>query len=320
MRALRALRRRVTTPPIVRLERAEPGRVFDNQLLLGRNVLVTGAGRNIGRSIAFEMARQGANVYFTDLEPAAASRLQSDLEANGTRARGFVSDVSNPADVEALCAILAADGIVVDVLANNVGVTRGGGLRTLTMADLRAVFESNVFGPLQLTQSVVNGLIAAGTSGGGPVRHLGPRVDHVRRRGLQRQQGRPGNGRQRARARARSAPHSSQRHCPRGCVRQRAGRASPVRRLGAVRVVYSSELHRTRGGLSRLGLLFAIYNRECADRGCWSPHSPAGPMTSDHGYGRGPSSPRHTRPSARRPLRTSRLTRPAAPIIGNARR
>lgn len=164
MRAVRALRRRIT-PPVVRLVREEHGRVLDNQLLLGRTVLVTGAGRNIGRSIALEMAQQGANIYFTDLLPEAVVHLQSELEVSGARARGFVSDVSKSADVDQLCAMLEADGIVVDVLANNVGVSRGKGLRTLRMADLRAVFEANVFGPLQLTQHVVNRLIAAGRPG-----------------------------------------------------------------------------------------------------------------------------------------------------------
>jgi NAD(P)-dependent dehydrogenase (short-subunit alcohol dehydrogenase family) len=149
----------------VRLVREEHGRVLDNQLLLGRNVLVTGAGRNIGRSIALEMARQGANIYFTDLQPQAISHLQSELEASGARSRGFVSDVSNPAGLEELCAALEADGILVDVLVNNVGVTHNGGIRTLRMADLRVVFETNVFGPLQLTQYVVNRLIVAGRPG-----------------------------------------------------------------------------------------------------------------------------------------------------------
>lgn len=164
-RAVRALQRRVMPPPIVCLVRDEHGRVLDNQLLRGRNVLVTGAGRNIGRSIALEMAQQGANIYFTDLQPEAISHLQSELEASGARARGFVSDVANQADLEELCAALEADGILVDVLANNVGVSRHGGIQTLRTADLRAVFETNVFGPVQLTQYVVNRLIAAGRPG-----------------------------------------------------------------------------------------------------------------------------------------------------------
>lgn len=164
-RALGAIRRRVLPAPIVRLVRDEHARVLDNQLLLGRNVLVTGVGPNIGRSIALEMARQGANIYFTDVRPEAVAHLQREIDAGATRARGFVSDVSNAGDVEALCRALDADGVVVDVLVNNVGVMRGGGLRTLAMAELRAVFESNVFGPLQLTQAVVDRLIAAGRPG-----------------------------------------------------------------------------------------------------------------------------------------------------------
>jgi len=165
MRAVRALRRRVMPPPVVRLVREEHGRVLDNQLLLGRNALVTGAGRNIGRSIALEMARQGATIYFTDLDAEAIAGLERELAAGGAHARGFVSDVSTPADVDALCAALRADGVVVDVLVNNVGMHRVGGLQTLNMAELRAIFATNVFGPLQLTQQVVNGLIAAGRPG-----------------------------------------------------------------------------------------------------------------------------------------------------------
>src|SRR5262245_18348636 len=161
MRALRALRRRIEPEPVVRIIREQPARVLDNQLLRDKNVLVTGAARNIGRSIALEMAGQGASIYFTDLQPDAVAQLHGELEASGARARGFVADVSSPADVESLCAALAVDRVVVDVLVNNVGVTRGKGLRTLAMADLRAVFEANVFGPLQLTRFIVNALIAA---------------------------------------------------------------------------------------------------------------------------------------------------------------
>ena len=41
----------------------EPRIVLDNQLLAGKNVLITGAGKNCGRGIALEMAKQGANVF-----------------------------------------------------------------------------------------------------------------------------------------------------------------------------------------------------------------------------------------------------------------
>ena len=163
--AFHAVRQRLVPPPVIRLTREEHARVFDNQLLLGKNVLVTGAGRNIGRSIALEMARQGANVYFTDLQPERVSNLQSELEASGVRAHGFVSDIGAPAEVDALRAALDGDSVIIDVLVNNVGVHRVGGIQKLTRTDWREIFETNVFGPVQLTQYVVDRLIGAERAG-----------------------------------------------------------------------------------------------------------------------------------------------------------
>lgn len=157
-RGLHALRRRIAPPPIIRLVRDEHARVLDNQLLRGRHVLITGAGRNIGRSIALEMAQQGASIYCTDLNAAALTNLEQELTGIGAHARTFVSDGSSPSDIDVLCAALQADGIVIDVLVNNLGIRRRGGVLTLDMADLRASFETNVFGPLYLTQRIVGAL------------------------------------------------------------------------------------------------------------------------------------------------------------------
>lgn len=52
-----------TRTPLVQNQELNPLVVMDNRLLSGKNVLITGAGRNIGRSIAIEMAKQGANVF-----------------------------------------------------------------------------------------------------------------------------------------------------------------------------------------------------------------------------------------------------------------
>jgi len=164
-RCLLALRQRLLPSPIVCLAQTERGPGPANLLLLGRNVLVTGAGRNIGRSIALEMAHEGASIYFTDLDQAAVARLQGELATSGTRTRGLVSDVSKASDINALYAFLHAEGVIVDILVNNVGVARGGGLQTLTMADLHAVFDTNVVGPLQLTQYVIKTLIAGARPG-----------------------------------------------------------------------------------------------------------------------------------------------------------
>jgi acyl-CoA synthetase (AMP-forming)/AMP-acid ligase II len=64
----------------VLIKTVDPGVVLDNQLLAGKNVLITGAARNIGRSIALEMAKQGANVFCTDIDEQGCRKLEEELK------------------------------------------------------------------------------------------------------------------------------------------------------------------------------------------------------------------------------------------------
>lgn len=98
--------------------------VYDNRLLAGRNVLITGAGRNVGRGIALEMAAQGANVLFTDIDAARIAEVTQALASGGATARGLVSDITRPADVQDLVAELDSVDSAIDVLVNNVGTER----------------------------------------------------------------------------------------------------------------------------------------------------------------------------------------------------
>ncbi|HEY9299702.1 MAG TPA: SDR family NAD(P)-dependent oxidoreductase, partial [Phormidium sp.] len=84
-----------TAPKLVVTKPAtEPSVVIDNQLLAGKNVLITGAARNIGRSIALEMAKQGANIFFTDLVREGCENLEKELRCYPVKSRAFVSDIS----------------------------------------------------------------------------------------------------------------------------------------------------------------------------------------------------------------------------------
>ena len=67
-----------------------------NKLLFGKTALVTGASRGIGRGIALELAKQGANVAFTYLSsPDKALELEKELEGMGIKAKGYKSDASD---------------------------------------------------------------------------------------------------------------------------------------------------------------------------------------------------------------------------------
>lgn len=95
------------------------------KLLQGRNAIVTGASRGIGRAIALAYAEQGANVavvYVGGEDTAVATA--TECAAFGVRAQAYRCDVAEYAQVEALFAQVVAEFGSVDILVNNAGITR----------------------------------------------------------------------------------------------------------------------------------------------------------------------------------------------------
>ena len=66
----------------------------NNKILANKNVLITGAVQNIGRSTALEMAKQGANIYFADIQADKIQSLEQELSQLGIISKGFLSDIA----------------------------------------------------------------------------------------------------------------------------------------------------------------------------------------------------------------------------------
>jgi NAD(P)-dependent dehydrogenase (short-subunit alcohol dehydrogenase family) len=133
----------------------EPSLVMDNRLLFGKNVLITGAGRNIGKSIAVEMGKQGANIFFTDIDPKSRDLLEAELKSYEIDCQGFVSDISQTEDSDRLLEELAQRKVIIDTLINNVGLqfdTRK--ITDLDLSQWHQTFNTNIFGPLYLTKNI----------------------------------------------------------------------------------------------------------------------------------------------------------------------
>lgn len=134
---------------------AEPSLVMDNQLLAGQNVLITGAGKNIGKSIAAEMGKQGASIFFTDINSQYCIDLEAYLKERQIKCQGFVSDICKTEDIDKLVATLQQSQIYIDILVNNVGIqfeTRK--ITNLDLEEWRKTFNINVFGPMYLTKNI----------------------------------------------------------------------------------------------------------------------------------------------------------------------
>jgi len=135
--------------------------VMDNALLSGKNALITGAGRNIGRSIALEMARQGANVFFTDIDQERCIKLEQELKEYSVRSKGFVSDISKTEDSDDLDSFLVQEKIVIDILVNNVGIqSEKDDMQNFDLTEWHKTFNTNVFGPMYLTKRIVEMMIS----------------------------------------------------------------------------------------------------------------------------------------------------------------
>lgn len=94
------------------------------KLLEGKNALITGASKGIGRSIAIRFAQQGANVAFTYLSSVEQGlALEKELAAFGIKAKGYRSDASDFAQADQLVSGMVSDFGSLDILVNNAGIT-----------------------------------------------------------------------------------------------------------------------------------------------------------------------------------------------------
>ena len=87
--------------------------------LQGKVVLVTGAGRGLGGTIAQAMAKEGATLVICDVDTQALQHTQTQLQAMGARCLALHCDVSDSAAVDAMFAQAAREYGTVDVLVNN---------------------------------------------------------------------------------------------------------------------------------------------------------------------------------------------------------
>ena len=152
--------------------------------LRGRTAIVTGAGRlrSIGRAIALELARQGANIVLTGTgrDPATyppeeqaigwrdIDSVAEEVRAEGGQALPLVSDARDPAAVAALVESTLQRFGNIDILVNNAGAARGADrvpLVDLTLEDWSRVMDVNLTGAFLTSQAVAREMLKQGRGG-----------------------------------------------------------------------------------------------------------------------------------------------------------
>jgi len=135
---------------------------LDTRPLAGRRALVTGGAKRIGRAIALELAKAGAEVAITFRgSDAEAQQTVHALQAAGARAFAVNCDVRSEASVnEAVLATVEQLGGL-DLLVNNAGAFETAVLEEITVAQWDAMFETNTRGPFLVAKAAYPHLKAA---------------------------------------------------------------------------------------------------------------------------------------------------------------
>jgi len=132
------------------------------KLVENQVVLVTGASRGIGRSIAATFAQAGANVAFTYLSSVEKGQaLEKELEAFGIKAKGYRSDASKFDQAEDLVNQVVTDFGKVDILINNAGITRDGLLMRMSEEQWDEVIDVNLKSVFNLTKACIKPMMKA---------------------------------------------------------------------------------------------------------------------------------------------------------------
>ncbi|QHO15383.1 3-oxoacyl-[acyl-carrier-protein] reductase 4 isoform X2 [Arachis hypogaea] len=117
-------------------------------------VVVTGASRGIGRSIALALGKAGCKVLVNYARSSKeAEEVSKEIEASGGQALTFGGDVSNEAHVESMIKAATDAWGTVDVLINNAGITRDGLLMRMKKSQWQEVIDLNLTGVFLCTQA-----------------------------------------------------------------------------------------------------------------------------------------------------------------------
>jgi NAD(P)-dependent dehydrogenase (short-subunit alcohol dehydrogenase family) len=120
----------------------------------GKVVIITGAGRGIGRAIAQAFAARGARVAANDISPVNLDETVASIRAMGGQARAYIADVAQKMAVQTMIEQVRDDWQRIDILVNNAGVEPHTPLLELDEWDWRRTLEVNLSGPFLTMQSV----------------------------------------------------------------------------------------------------------------------------------------------------------------------
>ena len=142
----------------------------------GKVSLITGAGKGVGRRLAFAFSQHGAKVAANDISPINLEEVVEKIKAQGGEARAYIEDVAKKVGAQALVKGVEDDYGRIDILVNHAAVEPHSPLLDMDEWDWHRTLDVNLTSAFLMTQSVGRVMRAGG---GGVIINLIPTVSGV---------------------------------------------------------------------------------------------------------------------------------------------
>ncbi len=129
------------------------------QNLKGKNALITGAGKGIGRATALAFAAEGINVGLLGRTAANLENVAKELEQYDVKVTYATSDVGDFESVTAAVNHIESELGQIDILINNAGIAKLGKFLDLSPEDFKSVIDTNLMGVYYVTRAVLPAMI-----------------------------------------------------------------------------------------------------------------------------------------------------------------
>ena len=133
-----------------------------NFSLEGKIALVTGASYGIGFALASAFAEAGAKVVFNDINQDFVDRGLAAYKEKGIEAHGYVCDVTNEEQVNAMVAQIEQEVGPINILVNNAGIIKRIPMHEMTAAEFRQVIDIDLNGPFIMSKAVLPTMMKLG--------------------------------------------------------------------------------------------------------------------------------------------------------------
>jgi 3-oxoacyl-[acyl-carrier protein] reductase len=125
--------------------------------LKGKNALITGAARGLGKSMALALAKDGCNIIINDIEPMKeeAQKTVDEIKALGVKSEFVAADVSDFESCKKMAEVIKGNFEKVDVLVNNAGITKDRTLKKMVPEEWYPVININLNSMFNVTRNVL---------------------------------------------------------------------------------------------------------------------------------------------------------------------